>query len=353
MIRGHGGEVYHLARALSLAPEEILDFSSNVSPLPPPEGLYELLSAHLSEIERLPEADSFSLREALAARFGGAPERYLPSSGTTEWIFALPRALGPRRVLILAPTYADYEDASRAAQVPVKILFAREEDLFHPPLKELTREIRPKDLVFLCNPNNPTGVFLPRASLSELIYSFPEATFVVDESYLPFAAEERESLLTLDPFPENLVVLFSFSKIYRVPGLRLGFAAAEGPLGGVLSDWQLPWAVNRLAQVAGPFLLSRKDHEERVRALVREERPRLAQGLSALGLRVFPSEANFVLTKLPENLSGERIFEELLKRKILVRVCGNFRGLSENFLRFALRSPAENDRLLQALADLL
>ncbi|MBX6423876.1 histidinol-phosphate transaminase [Thermosulfurimonas sp. F29] len=351
MIRGHGGEIYHLARELGLAPEDILDFSSNVSPLPPPEGLYRVLSEHLREIEHLPEVDSFALRRALSERFGPPPEAFFPSSGTTEWIFALPEALGARRILILTPTYADYEDAARrAGKVPL-FFPAREEEDFRPPLQELEAAASPGDLVFLCNPNNPTGAFLERESLLTLIRKHGETFFVVDESYLPFAAEDRESLLTASPFPENLVVLFSFSKIYRVPGLRLGFAAAGAALRKKLASRELPWAVNRLAQVAGEYLLRQKFHEERVRRFVSEERRHLAERLSGLGLRTFPSRANFLLVKLPPGTSAPLLRDRLLRQHhLLVRSCHNFRGLSEEYLRIALRTPEENERLLHGLA---
>ena len=354
MIRGHGGEVYHLAREMGLPPGKILDFSSNVSPLPPPEGLYELLSRHLSEIERLPEADSFTLRRALARRFGLPEEAFFPSSGTTEWIFALPEALKPQRVLILGPTYADYEDAAGRAGIKAHYVFARKEDNFRPPLEELEDLFAPGDLVFLCNPNNPTGAFLKRETLYGLITRHPEAVFVVDESYLPFAAEDTESLLSARPYPENLVVLFSFSKIYRVPGLRLGLAASEGPLSEVLRSRELPWAVNRLAQVAGEFLVEQKEHEARVRAFLNEERPRVRRRLSALGLSVFPSRTNFLLAELPEGISGKDLRDRLLtEARLLIRACGNFRGLSDRFVRIALRSPEENERLLEALEQAL
>ena len=354
MIRGHGGEVYHLAREMGLSPEEILDFSSNVSPLPPPEGLYDLLQRHLREIEHLPEADSFTLRRALARRFGLPQEAFFPSSGTTEWIFALPEALKPQRVLILGPTYADYEDAAGRAGVRAHYVFARREDDFRPPLGELENLIAPGDLIFICNPNNPTGAFLKRESLYGLISRHPEAVFVVDESYLPFAAEDTESLLSARPYPENLVVLFSFSKIYRVPGLRLGLAAAEGPLFEVLRKRELPWAVNRLAQVAGEFLVGQREHEARVRKFLAEERPRVSVRLSALGLSVYPSRTNFLLVELPEGISGKEIRDRLLTEgRLLIRACGNFRGLSDRFIRVALRLPEENERLLYTLEQVL
>jgi len=137
MLRGHGGEIYHLALELGVSPAEIQDHSSNVSPLSPPAGLYSLLKRHLPEIEHLPEVDSFSLRRALAARFALPADCFLPSSGTTEWIFALPRVLSPERAFILGPTYGDYADSLRQARVPFEYLLARREEGFRPPLEEL------------------------------------------------------------------------------------------------------------------------------------------------------------------------------------------------------------------------
>lgn len=354
MILGHGGEIYHLARKLGLKPGEISDFSSNVSPLPPPEGLYEILRAKIHEIESLPEVDSFSLRKALAERFGLPPESFFPSSGTTEWIFALPSIIKPNRVVILGPTYADYEDAARRAGLPVIYVLAEENTEFEPPLSKLSETIKPGDLVFICNPNNPTGRFIPRKKLLDLIAAHPKTHFAVDESYLPFVAGDQESLLTARPFPEHVMVFFSFSKIYRIPGLRLGLLATGEKWKEKVSEKERPWAVNRLAQIAGEFLLKQKAYENKVRAFVKEEARKLVLELQALGFHPFPSQVHFLLLRVPGGLSGRRLKDKLLHgHHILIRACYNFYGLDDGFIRIALKGTEENQKLLQALADTL
>ena len=351
MLRGHGGEIYHLALELGVSPAEIQDHSSNVSPLSPPAGLYSLLKRHLPEIEHLPEVDSFSLRRALAARFALPADCFLPSSGTTEWIFALPRVLSPERAFILGPTYGDYADSLRQARVPFEYLLARREEGFRPPLEELDARLTGGELIFLCNPNNPTGVYLRPADLRSLMAAHPRSVFVVDESYVDFHPEGR-SLLE-DGLPANAVVLYSFSKIFRLPGLRLGVCAAAEPQAKRLREAELPWAVNRLAQVAGPWLLEQGSHVQAVREFVERERRRFLPHLAEIaGLRVFAGEIHFFLLELDR--PARPVWEALLRRHlILVREASNFAGLGSNFLRLALKSEAENNRLLRALKEVL
>lgn len=353
MLRGHGGEIYTLAKRLGLSPEEIADHSSNVSPLPPPTGLYQWLTQNLKQIEALPEVDSETLREACSRKIGLEPELILPSSGTTEWIFALPRVIRPERVLVLAPTYADYADAAKAVGARVDYFLTRPEENFVPDLEALASEIPGHGLAFICNPNNPTGIWLEQKALLGLLHRFPDTVFVVDESYFDFVAGVEASLLSVRPFPDNLVVLRSFSKIYRIPGLRLGYAVAGPGLAPLLWREYLPWSVNRLAQVAGLWLLEQEDHRRAVRELIRQERRRLLPHFEDLpGVKCFPGKIHFFLLRLDRPVHA--VWERLLKRyRILVRKAENFVGLDEYYLRLALRAPEENDRLLQALREAL
>ena len=353
MLRGHGGEIFLLAQSLGLRPEEIQDHSSNLSPLPPPPGLYTFLKEHLWEIELLPEVDSLSLRKALEEKYGHPAAHFLPSSGTTEWIFALPRAGSFRQALILGPTYSDYADALKLAGVPFRYFLMREEEGFRVDGASFCKALQGVDLVFLCNPNNPTGIYLPLASLREALERFPETIFVCDESYLDFHPQGL-SALSFKPFPDNLVVLRSFSKVYRVPGLRLGFCAAGKFLLEALWKMYLPWSVNRLAQLAGPWLLEQEAYVDKVRRFVQEERGYFLPLLKALpGVEVFPGEIHFFLLKLKFHQAG-KVWETLLKEhKILVRNAANFFGLGANFLRLALRGREENKRLLKALEEVL
>ncbi len=190
-------------------------------------------------------------------------------------------------------------------------------------------------------------------AIREALERFPETIFVCDESYLDFHPQGL-SALSFKPFPDNLVVLRSFSKVYRVPGLRLGFCAAGKFLLEALWKMYLPWSVNRLAQLAGPWLLEQEAYVDKVRRFVQEERGYFLPLLKALpGVEVFPGEIHFFLLKLKFHQAG-KVWETLLKEhKILVRNAANFFGLGANFLRLALRGREENKRLLKALEEVL
>ncbi len=350
----HGGEVYAAARIVKRSPYEILDFSSNLSPLPPPERLYELLRDRLKEVEFLPETFSESFKSELSKHYGIEEEAFFPSNGTTEWIYWLPFALKPRRGVIVVPTYRDYEKALRRAGVPTeKVELERGEEEFTLNLERLYETVREGDLVFLCNPNNPTGNHLDEEELTLLISERPEATFVVDESYLPFVKKKEEGLLRGE-LSENLVVLFSFSKVYKVPGLRLGMAVCGRGVRKRLEEWKTSWTVNRLAQVAGAFLISCTEHEKRVRETVKVERELLRNGLRRLGLKPYASKTNFLLVELPEGASSLTLQRLLLeKRGILVRACYNFEELGDRFVRISVRRREENEVLIRVLEELL
>ncbi len=351
---GHGGAVYTLARRYGLEVQQINDYSSNVSPLLPPKGFYSFIKRHLKQIEILPEEDNFSLRQALGSFFDLDPDIFFPSSGTTEWIFALPRLLCPSKGLILAPTYTDYACALKRAGAQVLFFIARPEENFEFDLVQVEKEIcrqRPQ-MVFICNPNNPTGTFIGRDQLVGLLNLFPEIIFLVDESYIEFL-DEKASLLYQRPFPRNLIVLRSFSKIYRVPGLRLGYAIAAPQLVTVLKKACLPWNMNRLAQMAGPWLLSQADYLKRVQGLVVREKKYWLPRLSSLpGVKVFSGRVHFFLLALDKPAQG--LWELLLRRyHILVRLAHNFLGLGPNYLRIALKTREENRYLIKALEEIL
>ena len=190
--------------------------SSNVNPLGPPPGLLAHLQDRLPAITRLPEVDAAEAASAFAFRHGVDPQRVLGANGTTQFIHILPRVLGSRCAAILGPTYADYTDACRLSGVPwVEVLSEPANGFVHDPAT-IDRAVRAgADTVFVCNPNNPTGVLLPAAALEDLCRRHRQARFVVDESYLPFVRDGENDSLVACCHP-NLVVLNSMSKIFRV-----------------------------------------------------------------------------------------------------------------------------------------
>jgi len=348
----HGGDILAVARALGCKPGELADMSSNLAPFGPPPGVRETISEHLEEIAYLPEPGSESLSACLAAKYGRSREEILVGNGTTEFIFGLPAALQPKRGVIVNPTYGDYRLACTWAGVAVQEFTLNPAEGFVLNLERLTATLLSGDLVFLCNPNNPTGVLTPSRRLHEFIAAHPGTTFLVDEAYLPFTGEE--SLLALPPLA-NLLVLNSYSKIFCIPGLRLGILVGDGALLTNLDQRAKPWGVNRLAQVAGEYLCRYgDDYIQKVVAYVARERERVATALAELpGVAVVAGRANFILGCLTTGaLRAGELRTRLLAKRLIIRNCANFTTLDDRYFRISLKDGATNRRCLAALAEI-
>lgn len=341
----HGGNILATARALGCRVEELIDLSSNLTPFGTMPGLKEALVAGLDEIRYLPESGSESLRAVFAARNRIAPAQVLAGNGTTEFIYAVPAAFGCRRALIVNPTYADYATACEWAGLPVEDFALDPAAGFRLDLAALAARLTGNELVFLCNPNNPTGVLTPSAALAELARARPDSLFLVDESYLPFT---REPSLLAPGLPENLLVLFSASKIYGIPGLRLGFLAGSTGRIAHLGQRVKPWGVNRLAQLAGEYVLQHgENYQEEVIRFVERERPRVMAELAALpGVAPVPGAANFILSRLHGTVRAPELKAALLEERIMLRDCSNFASLDDHYFRISLKEAAINDHVL-------
>jgi threonine-phosphate decarboxylase len=357
MLRGHGGDPYTLARRLGCAPEAIVDFSSNINPLGPPPGLLEYLVRRLERLCVLPEPDAGAALASFAARHDLDPATVVAGNGTTQLIHVLPRALGLRRAAVLGPTYADYADACRQHGTEVCWCMANADYGFVPSCAAIDEAMAGCQALFVCTPNNPTGVMLPRQLLLDLADAHPACTLVVDESYLPFVTGcEAHSLLGANR--PNLVVLHSLSKIFRVPGLRIGFLIAPAETAGRIGELIPAWSVNSLAQEAVGFLMQQADA---MHAFVRHSQHVLAQArrtfLEATApietLHPFPSATAFLLFKMTGGCDAAWLCEALADRRMLIRNCSNFHGLDHKFVRIALQASAADGHLAAALRSLL
>ena len=348
----HGGNVVEVAARLGCRVDEILDMSSNLSPLGMVPGLKEELVSRIDELNYLPESDSSGLRRAFAKSHAIAPEQVLAGSGTTEFIFSVPECVRSGRAVIVNPTYGDYAVACARAGLHTVSFLLRPEDDFLLDLDRLDAFVRKGDLVFVCNPNNPTARMTGSRALYGLVRARDDVAFVVDESYVHFL--DRESLLDFSPFPENLLLLSSYSKIFGIPGIRLGFLVAFPERLAPFTERGRPWGVNRLAQIAGEFVLSRgRGYQDEVRRLIAAERPRVAAALASLPrITPVPGEANFILSRL-DGIGADELARRLLAKRIMIRNCANFTGLDKSFFRISLKKPEENDRFLRELAAAL
>lgn len=348
----HGGDVYHLARNLGLDLHELLDFSANINPLGFPPGIVAAVQQVLGEIVHYPDRRCLELRRQLAAYHLLSPEQILMGNGSTELIYLIARALRPRKALIVAPAFSEYEHALRAAQVLVDFHITNEAQNF-----ALDQSLDPRgaDLVFLANPASPSGALLPPDRVVSLTAALAAAgvCLVLDEAFIDFV--EEASLKThLARYP-RLLILRSFTKFFAIPGMRLGYLLAAPELIARLAAVQEPWSVSTMAQAMGRACLTDLPYMARSRALVRAERQYLLEGLASLpGLQPFPGAVNYLLVKLTRpDWTAARLQQELLFRKIIIRDASNFRGLDARFFRIAVRRREENQQLLHALEQVL
>ncbi len=343
---GHGGNIIQIAAERGCRPADLVDMSSNLSPFGPPPDLLTFLCEHIDEIGYLPEADSGSLRQQFASRHAIDPAKVLVGNGTTEFIFSLPRICDASRAIILQPTYGDYALACRRAGLPVEHIPAGPD--FAPPLERLAKRLSGGEMVFFCNPNNPTGKLMPTAVLQEFISTHRRTIFVVDESYLPFC---RQPSLVDGHRGDNCLVLCSYSKIFAIAGLRLGFLVGPATILDRLRQFERPWGVNRLAQLAGEFLLAHGEaYQRQVLDFLAAERPRVIDMLRSLpGLTVIDGKTHYILCRLDTDLRAGELAKRCLAEGIIIRNCANFTGLDDRYFRISLKKPAANDRLLAIL----
>ncbi|MGA6925606.1 MAG: threonine-phosphate decarboxylase [Desulfosarcina sp.] len=356
MIGGHGGNIYRLAHQLECQPADISDMSANVNPLGPMPALIDYLGTRLSAIAVLPEVDAGRMIGAFSHCYDLDPRQVMAGNGTTELIYLIPRALGAKKALVIGPTYADYQDACTMNRVACDHFICRESDHFIPDFAAIRQKAAAVDLVFICNPNNPTGVLVDRSVLHDLCRALPDTVFVIDESYLPFAPIPEEVSLIASNLP-NVLVLNSMSKAFRIPGLRIGFVKGALDLIVQLRRYALPWSVNSLAQEAVQWLMTHPEPVNRFLASTREtideEKSRFEEWIHKESvIQCFPSATSFILMRLPEGLSAQTAWRHMAARRILIRDCGNFVGLSETFIRISLKSSRENRRAVEQLIRL-
>lgn len=353
MIQGHGGNIYEIARQFNCRPSEILDMSSNINPLGPPPGLLQFLEANLDAITRLPEVDAGLTVKRFGSFIGVDSDRILAGNGTTQFIYALPQMLDTRNALIVGPTYSDYGDACRLQGIPHTFHMADESRGFNPAIEQIDQALEKVDTVFICNPNNPTGALIPADTLRNLCRGHSEKLFIIDESYLDFVSNaENETMVNAGL--DNVIVLHSVSKIFKIPGLRTGFITACGDRIEIFRPHLLPWSTNSLAQLAIEYLANHKDLIQsfinETRHYIRSQKQQFYNAIGNDGrFKLFKSRAPFILIKLRGGLSANDAWQRLAQEKILIRRCANIQGLSDRFIRISLKTHDDNRLLASRL----
>lgn len=345
----HGGD---WAGYLAEYRQQPLDFSANISPLGMPAGVRDAIAAAIPTADRYPDPLCRELSAAIGEKEGVPAAYCLCGNGAADLIFRAVLAAKPKKALLPAPCFAEYAQALETVGCKIERYFLREEQEFRLDAG-FPEKIQPDvDMVFLCEPNNPTGVTSSREFLRRVLEKCRKAgaVLVLDECFHDFldAPEEHTMKGELAAFP-NLLILRAFTKLYAMAGVRLGYClSANGAFLERMRQAGQPWAVSALAQAAGLAALREDAYAAEVRALICTERAWLKEELKKLGLRVIDGEANYLLFQ-----SEKPLAEPLRAKGILLRDCGNYIGLDATWHRTAVRTHKENERLIQTLGEVL
>lgn len=352
----HGGNLQSAAELYGLSPQDFIDFSANISWLGPPPGMTGAIERGLAMMQHYPDPRSANLVRAIAKAVHLPTDCLLVGNGSIELLYALLRALGKTRALVLEPTFNEYSRAvySSGGTLEAFPLYGKED--WQVDLTSVSQRLAAVDLVFLCNPNNPTGQFIPRKDLVQFIADAEKrgVIVVVDEAFLDFVEdfdEQSYGVLNLVTSRSNLVVLRSFTKFFAIPGLRLGFCAANPQMIERIAWAQEPWTVNCIAQNVGELIAS--NELANYRAQVREQLEKARHNFSVklkerCGLKNW-GQVNYLLLDLGEGQDSTSLTQTLGRRGILVRDCRPFGERFSHYIRVAVRSPEENGLLLKEL----
>lgn len=348
IIYSHGGNIARAAREYGIPEKDFIDFSASINPLGPSPTVYKAITEELWRITHYPDPDCGQLPAMLARHLGVGKENLSLGNGGAELIFTLPRALRIKSALVAAPTFSEYAEAVKASGGAVEYFSLGRE------IEGIQHSLTGVDAIFICNPNNPTGVVQDRSFLMPLIdWAEKAGVFViVDEAFMDFVQDRREiSLMSEACCRSRLVVLYSMTKFFGIPGLRLGAAVANPETTAMLKKSKDPWSVNVLACAAGQAALRDKKHMEDTLRIVREERSYLFSELSSIpGVKPLPSAANFLLIDISgTGLTPGTLVEKMGRWGILVRNCSNFHGLEIPCIRVAVRNRDQNQTLLKVL----
>ena len=379
----HGGNIYKIFREKNI--KEILDYSSNINPYGIPESLKKRITENLEILERYPDPDYIELRQKLAHLNKVDVSNIILGNGATEIIFLFMKVINPKKILIAAPTFGEYERAAKATErvedsiilgnsnkkkddekssgkqkIEIEYFELKESDYFKLNIHNLKNELEKKyDLLIICNPNNPTGKFLKLSETEQILKECNKynTKLFIDEAFIDFLKDGmKESIINTKENKQNLFVARAFTKFFAIPGLRLGYGIYfDKKLEKGISEKKEPWSVNNIAEMAGLTVLDDTEYIEKTLKWITEEKTYVYEKLNEInGIKPYKTEVNFITGKIDEKLFSEGLNvkvlrEKMLEQGILIRDASNFNFLDERFFRLAIKDRENNDRVIETL----
>lgn len=327
----HGGNFVALCDYFQVSPDQAVDFSASINPLGFPKGLDTFLASRLFTIKYYPDPENQNVLAHLSEYLGIPTEFLVAGNGSMELIDLILRVLKPESVGIVEPAFSEYRRLSEINGA------------------KISDQLEGNDCVFAGNPGNPKGDLLLGKDFERLASG--NKWLIVDEVFVEFAGEEYSYSRDVI-HSENLIVIRSATKFFGLPGLRLGYLIAPAELVSKLKKIQISWSVNSLAQAAAEFIFQDREFQNISREFVAKERSWLSGELSKTGwIKPFPSSANFILCEIAR-MDAAKLFHWLGMKGIFIRACDNFQGLGSEFIRVAVRSRKENQRLIKTLSEI-
>ena len=345
MTYGHGGDIYSYSGGRVL-----LDFSSNINPLGLPPAVEKAFQASIGACTVYPDPHCRAISEKIGEYENVPSESILCGNGAADLIYRIAYGLKPKKALLFAPTFSEYEQAVRQSGGAVYYYDLREENEFVPKhdFLQMLDSTQP-DIVFLCNPNNPTGKTVSKALMTETAVwcQSNNAVLVVDECFLDFVRNGKSlSMIGKTEKNPNIIVLKAFTKFFAMAGLRLGYLiCGSAALRKKIWEAGQPWSVSGVAQLCGAAALSDKAYIEQTQNLIPRFREDLQRELEKLPLQVYSGAANYIFfrTTVPQ------LDQKTAARDILIRNCANYHGLCEGYYRVAVKSAEDNRKLIQTM----
>lgn len=348
----HGGNIYKKAKELGISENQILDYSANISPLGIPSHIKKAMVDAIEGTINYPDPDCTALREAIGRQDGVEPDCVTCGNGGADLLYRLAFGLKPKKVLLPVPAFVEYEEAMTAAGA--RMVYETMDEDFHIREDMTERITENTDLVILCNPNNPTGLLTPRRQVLAVLERAKEmhCRVLVDECFLEICREEEQYTVKsyLKEYP-NLMILKSFTKLYAIPGVRLGYLlCADREVIAQVNRAGQAWSVSHIAQCAGVAALSHPEYKAAVIDAVEKELIYMKKEMANLPLTLYDGRANYLFFRTPGVTDLDRRLES---RGIMIRNCSNYVNLGNDYWRIAVKTHEENVILLQELRQAL
>ncbi|MBM7623594.1 threonine-phosphate decarboxylase CobD [Sporohalobacter salinus] len=358
--RVHGGNIKAAADKYGIDSREIIDFSANINFLGPPDIVGEIIKNNLPDIINYPEPNATTLSSVLAEYHGVEAGNLIIGNGAVELIYLITKIISPKRAMVLAPTFSEYEAAVESMGGKVNLFELSRANNFSLDVNKLIDTIDKSqlDLLFLCNPNNPTGDLINRDDLLKVL-SLAEKNdifMVVDEAFLDFLWREDDyTLIPKTIESDNLMVLRSMTKFFAIPGLRIGYAVTNCKLVTKLEADKDPWNVNLFAQRVGAEVLAEDEYIQEAKEAINREKEFLYQALQKItGLKPYQPAANYILIDISATeYTSTALKDRLAQKGILIRDCSSYHLLGSDFIRVAVKNREDNQQLITALKSLL